>query len=704
MSPKPQPPESALPGFTPAAEIIAAASEVLRPPLQITVADWAEQNRQLRNAEAYSGPWRNSMAPHTVEPMNRTQSRAVDAVVVVSCAQAAKTEIGLNVVGHGIECRPRDFLVIQYSREMAIDFARDRIMNKMLVPSKLDRFLGSDRSDKGTLQKTFPSKGMRVIVGWPVAGQLASRPVPAAWLDERDRMPNDINGEGDPVALLRKRLTTFGRNGILLVTSSPKGMDPLDGNLDADEASAILALFYEGDQNLWTWICESCSEPWTPGFDEARRPTLDHLDYKRDSSPTPAEAREKAVLVCPHCGHWYDDEAKARANASGVWVPRGRRLTADGHIEGPIPATRTASYWFAGLANPFVDIGAMAEELVVAERHWERTQDEEKLKTCYNATFGMPYRPRHAGAAPLLIEELEKHRSDYELGTVPEGMKFLTMTVDVQTRYFAVQVTAWDEDARSAVVDRFDLKTLPDQSNPDPANVAEHWDMLVAPLLTRGWPLASDAGKELPLATIAIDTGGASGEDEKGRATSGVAEQARNFARRMFAAGIETWRLMLVKGASVRTAPMLPTAPTWETDDSGKRRPDAVPVYVIGVHSLKNVIDARLRLDRDQPGYVRFPSKLPDSYLDELTAERKIKGSWKKTAANESWDLTVYGEAARQRLRVERVSDWQNPPVWATPRDRQVLTDETETRPTPPASPVRGGRRVRNAGLSNGRN
>jgi phage terminase large subunit GpA-like protein len=222
------------------------------------------------------------------------------------------------------------------------------------------------------------------------------------------------------------------------------------------------------------------------------------------------------------------------------------------------------------------------------------------------------------------------------------------------------------------VVDRFDLKTLPDQSNPDPANVAEHWDMLVAPLLTRGWPLASDAAKELPLATIAIDTGGASGEDEKGRATSGVAEQARNFARRMFAAGIETWRLMLVKGASVRTAPMLPTAPTWETDDSGKRRPDAVPVYVIGVHSLKNVIDARLRLDRDQPGYVRFPSKLPDSYLDELTAERKIKGSWKKTGANESWDLTVYGEAARQRLRVERVSDWQNPPVWATPRDRQV--------------------------------
>jgi phage terminase large subunit GpA-like protein len=111
-----------------------------------------------------------------------------------------------------------------------------------------------------------------------------------------------------------------------------------------------------------------------------------------------------------------------------------------------------------------------------------------------------------------------------------------------------------------------------------------------------------------------------------------------------------------------------------------------------------------LRLDRDQPGYVRFPSKLPDSYLDELTAERKIKGSWKKTGANESWDLTVYGEAARQRLRVERVSDWQNPPVWATPRDRQELKDETETRPTPQASPARGGRRVRNAGLSNGRN
>lgn len=659
--------EEPLPGFVTAAETLAAAAEALRPPRRMSVSEWAEAHRQLRNPGAYSGPWRNAKTPYLVEIMDRTESRAVEVVAVAGPSQFGKTDLGLNVIGHAAMCRPRDILAVQYSREMAIDFFNNRIDAKLIRPCRdLARLLGKAHADNKVMEKRFAT-GMRVVAGWPVPGQLASRPVPLGWLDERDRMADDVGGEGDPVELVKKRGTTFGKNAVVLVTSSPTGLHPEDGDKDVDDVSPILVLVLQGDFNLWHWPCLDCGEYWTPGFDGNRRPTVAHL-WIPDGA-TPEEARERATLVCPHCGAETGEDRKHRMNARGVWVPRGMTLDADGEMRGSRPATRTASYWFCGLASPFRTIGQIAEELVRAESHWRATRDEALLKTCFNTALGFPYRPRAAGALPLEAEALRDRRGADPMGVVPAGVRFLTAAVDIKTRGFAVAVLGWDADARSWLVDRFDIDTGPDGAELDPANVAAHWGLLTARVLNAAYPLAEDAGREMPVAAMALDTGGAAGEEVDGDTTGGVTLQARNYARRLFAAGEPLWRLTLVKGASTRTAPMLPVNPTWESDDKGKRLPDAVPLYVIGVHAIKNVIDNRLRLPAGVEGAAVFAADTPDAAFKELCAERKVKGKWHRRGRNETWDLYVYAEAQRQRLRPDRI-DWNSPPDWARARPR----------------------------------
>lgn len=675
-----------LPGFVRGADVIRRAADAWRPPRQTAVSEWAEVDRQLRNPGGYSGPWRNSKTPYLVEPMDRSSSRVIEALIMLGPSQFAKTELGLNILGHAVCCRPRDALVVQYSRDMAIEFFDDRLQQKMISPSPAIRErLGVARRDDKVMQKRF-SNGMRIVAGWPVAGQLAGRPVPIVWLDERDRMPSDVNGEGDPFELGKKRTTTFGRNALSIATSSPRGLHPADAGEDTESASPILVLYFDGDQNLWFWPCAGCGEYWSPGFDADRKPITSHLWIPEGADPV--EARDRATLICPVNGCEILEADKAAMNAGGVWLPKGTTIDAGGKISGARPMTRTASYWFVGLASPFRTIGQIAEEWVKAENVFKKTGDEELLKTCFNTAFGFPYRPRLHGALPLAENDLEGRREDYKLGTVPAGVKFLTAAVDVGIRRFSIQVDGWNEDAESWLVDRIEVTEEATGAELDPANVAAHWHQLQGLLIGKVYPLAADPGRGLPIANVAVDTGGAAGEDAAGDPTEGVSGQAKEFARKLFAAGLDAWRLTLVKGAAARTAPMLPKSPTWETDDNGKRLKNAVPVYVIGQHALKNMIDNRLRLTKPGPGYRHFPADPPVGHFAEMTAERKKKGRWIRTGANESWDLTVYNELARQRLRPERIEDWEHPPAWAALREISVGT-------APAAAPPAARRRRR---------
>ncbi len=664
-----------LPPFVRGASIREAFAEALRPPAAVSVSEAATRHRRLDNPGAYSGPWRNSMTPYLVEPMDRATSRDCDELILVAPSQTAKTEVPLNVIGHAVKYRRTLILVINPTRDLAGDFSNLRVDQGMLACSpELGCELGESRSDDKVHTKTFRN-GTKVYIGWAVAGQLSARPIPTVIVDELDRMPKDINREGDAVTLARKRKRTFGRNGVLIVISSPS----LDFN------GGVVGHYNRGSRHLRFWRCWDCREHFSPGFDFDRKPLklpVAHFDWPKGAPSD--EAAAQVVMVCPHCGAVIPENAKADLDEAGLWLPEGQRITAAGEIRGERPHSRVWSYWWSGYVSQLLTWGEMLKEYLDARAKFEKTQDEEELKACVNTTFGFPFQSEIVANVPLQIAELEARREDWDLGTVPEGVRFLVAKVDPGVRRFSVEVEGWNEHAESWVVDRFEIETTADGGELDTANVAAHWDLLVARVIRAAYPLYDDPTRELPVAAAVIDTGGIGGKDDEGANTEGVAGQAKDFRRRLFAAGIlrsekqDGWQVTLIKGASPVGSPIFPRALVAEKDDRGKVLPNSQPIWVIGVHRLKNIIDTRLRLPAPKPGKRRdgwrhFPRSLPDGYFEELTAESKVKGKWVRPphTANESWDLAVYGEFGRLKLRTERVRDWDDaPPYWARPRPR----------------------------------
>ncbi|MET0163659.1 MAG: terminase gpA endonuclease subunit [Vicinamibacterales bacterium] len=80
-----------------------------------------------------------------------------------------------------------------------------------------------------------------------------------------------------------------------------------------------------------------------------------------------------------------------------------------------------------------------------------------------------------------------------------------------------------------------------------------------------------------------------------------------------------------------------------------------MPLFLIGVDSAKELIYARLRIDKPGPAYMHFPDTYHEDYFDQLSAERVVtkyhhghaRRIWvKMRPRNEALDCRVLNVAA----------------------------------------------------------
>ena len=657
--------EEPLPGFARPAAVLRPAIASLRPPRRITVAEAAEAWRWLRNpGGGYSGPWLNSVTPYLVEPMEAFTRRDVQMVVVLGPSQFGKTELILNLAVYEAAEGGADLLILQPTQALAVDFAERRLEKAFGATARLAGLIGADRSDDKRLSKLCRN-GARITMGWPVSAQLASRPVPKVVIDERDSIGDDIDGEGDPVDLLRQRTTTFGRNAKVIVLSTPKRQD----------GSGTLARYRQGDRRLWHWPCPHCGDYFTPGFDEHRKPTLAHLRVRPEA--TEEEARAEACLICPATGCIIEEPERAGMNARGVWLPEGTSIAPDGTISGAGVRSRTASYWFSGLAARHRSWGDMAATYVRAMRELEQRQDENPLRAFWNTDLGAPYRSVLAGQEALDPALLRDRAEALEIGRVPSWAGFVTCAVDVQGNRFDCQALAWGPDNRAAVIDAWQIFKTRDADGTErllePARRAEDWELLTSGVLARTW--LGESGAEYRASCVAVDTGGADG-------TTGQAYDWWHRIRQQRPDDLR--RVMLLKGESRRDAPLLSIRKI-ETDNRGRRMKRGIALVLVNTEALKDQVDIRLRMHRPGPGWLHLPRGLPERFWEEATAEVRTPKGWvKQRARNESFDLLVYNLAAWHRRGGPRI-DWAFPPEWAKQRSAAPLLAAT---PGAPAGPV----------------
>lgn len=420
----------------------------LSPPPTLKVSEWADQFRMLSpEASAEPGRWDTSRAPYQRAIMDAVNDPLVDTIVVMSSAQVGKTEILCNVVGYHIDLDPAPILFIQPTLEMAEAFSKDRIVPMLRdSPSLRSKVSLNSRDNSNTIRhKTFAG-GHLTLAGSNSPAGLASRPIRIVLADEVDRW--EVSDEGDPLALAKKRTTTFwNRKHLVVSTPTLKGF------------SRIEAKYEESDQRRCFVPCPHCEH----------RHVLEwkHVRWIDDNPYT-------AHLVCPHCGCEIDEGARAQMLKHPEWRATATfRGIAGFHIwEAYSPWRRLA-------------------EIVADFREAKKKPDT--LQVWVNTSLGETWEEK--GEQPP-EDVLLARREPYD-AQVPAGACCLTMSIDTQDDRLEALIIGWGVGEEAWIIEHH---TLPgDPQRPEPWLAADE-------LLTAGYTHAS--GVRLYIEATCVDTAG----------------------------------------------------------------------------------------------------------------------------------------------------------------------------------------------------
>lgn len=544
-------------------------------------------------------------------------------VGMIKPSQCGGTEIGLAWLGWIIDTDPSDSLVCQPDQNMAGIFSKTRL-RKLIddTPSVKQKLKPTADADTVHL-KLF--QGMELAAVWPVPSQFTQRPVRYGWLDDYDQYDEDIGsskdkgGQGSGIALLEGRNTSHEGREKKFISSSPARED--GGGVEAFVAGGT-------DERLQP-ACPECGERWEIDI-------LRDLHFDRGGSAD--EAESSAYVTCGN---------------GCVLSPQDRRAVLDslndlpnkGFVAAnPTASKRRRSFRVDGLMalTSWPKLARLWREALLS---WELRQDESDLRTFHNTKGGKNYRSVANGEKPIATADLKARRTEgWKLGTVPRGPSVLNIIVDVQHDRFECGTLGYGKDGERWLVDRFAIDVLEDGlTQVSPFVHVEHWKVLLS-LFDRKYPMVDDQGKVVghaPILSVTVDTGGS---DRKGDQATEGAKWFWNAAR---ALGIHPSRITLVKGGSNRTGKLMPPGQFADQKVKGGAKRGSARLWIPNVHTIKNVIDARLRRLKPGPGYVHLPGDLAEEHLDEITAEELKKGKWEKLRArNETLDILVYGEAA----------------------------------------------------------
>lgn len=326
-------------------------------------------------------------------------------------------------------------------------------------------------------------------------------------------------------------------------------------------------------------------------------------NVKWDKSEDGTHLPETSYYQCEHNGCVITDPQRIKMVRRGRWVAQK-------------PFNGVASFHVTGLLSPFATMIDGVTEFLEAQ------DDPAKMKVWINTYLGETWEEEGRRVdAHALAQRCEEYET-----RVPDGVTLLTAGVDVQDDRIECEIVGWGDDHESWSVDYAVFYG-------DPTGKAV-WDDLTA---HREQIFEHPRFGEMIVAASCIDTG---------HHTKKVYDYVRAHDR--------AWG---IKGVPGEGKPLVGN-PT--KNNIGK-----IPLFPVGVHTAKEVMFARLNVERGEAGYCHFPEGRSDEYFEQLTAEAMVtryhKG-FKRTefvktrARNEALDCRVYATAALEMLNVDLVA------------------------------------------------
>lgn len=689
-----------LPPLATPQELLADALPVLDPPSRLSVTDAAERYVRVQ----VQGAWQNfdrTVTPYMVEPSDMTQSRLFKGVAFTGPSQSGKTKMLETVAFHAVTCDQRPVLIVHMTKSDRDKWVEEKIDPVVFNSPELADRLGKSRDDSTFGRKRF--RGMRLSIGYPTPTILSGGTYGMVLLTDYDHMPLMLgsaeNPEATPFRMAMQRIKTFLSRGMVLAEGSPvfpmKDQSwqprPEEPHEMPPVTGGIVTLYNQGTRGRWYWECRECGGEFEPRFDR--------LVY--DDALEPGEAGETAIMVCPHCQAEYDHRHKVEMNRAALNDRGGWRHQGPGGLPVPIDhpelrRTAIASYHLNGAAATFATWHDLVSRYEEARKLAEELDDDSELRGFNHTEIGIPHRRLSQGNDEMGVQFLRDHLQPAERGVAPEWTRFITISVDVQATYFPVQLTAWGEDNRSQVIDRFDL-TQPPKDAPnaeldedgngrrlDPARYVEDWQVL-EPLAHRVTPVEGAEYGLRPIAVV-IDFQGKAGVSDNAEAFLTGRKRANEGAR---------WRLSRGQGGW-----KTPFRIKYEQPERGSRGKAArsIKLLTMATDRLKDTVNGSMAKAAGGAGAMYLAAWMhgDEALLGEYVAEERTKDGWVKkqgVTRNEGFDLSVQARALAEHKGLLRI-DWAKPPVWAIGglgNSNAVALEAAKAKPTPakPARPVR---------------
>jgi len=376
-----------------------------RPPPDLTVSEWADQNRFLSvESSATPGRFRTEVVEYMREPMDMVGKPGVRRLTLMTSAQVGKSTVIENVIGYLMHHDPCPILHVSPTIDSMKMFSKERLAPMIRDCPSLRGIVKDARSrDSGNTlaSKLFPG-GHIAMVGSNAPAGLASRPIRAVVADEVDRFESSAGTEGDPLNLAVKRTTTFW-NRIIIFVSTPGDKS----------TSRIEPEFLRGDQRYRWCPCPACGEH--------QRLVWSQVHWKEGQPDT-------ATYVCEHCGAPWDDQDRNLAVRRGEW--RAEQ-----------PFNGNVSYHLSQLYSPFAPLADGVRDFLDAKGN------PQLLKTWVNTFLGETWEEK---GKRLDWSDLLDHRDQYEMREpIPEDVTLVTGAVDVQDDRFEIEFVGWGDDYRS---------------------------------------------------------------------------------------------------------------------------------------------------------------------------------------------------------------------------------------------------------------
>lgn len=170
---------------------------------------WAETHLYVPDGPKAGSLWDASLTPYIREPLDMMATDSgVNEVAVRKSAQTGFTIMIIAAAGHMIDTEPCRAMIVQPTTGALSDFNKDKLSVSIDTSPTLKRKVRPQTSRDGdastTTSKRYAGGSLTLAIA-NSAADLRSKTIKKAYLDEIDEYPDDLDGQGDPLAMIEAR-------------------------------------------------------------------------------------------------------------------------------------------------------------------------------------------------------------------------------------------------------------------------------------------------------------------------------------------------------------------------------------------------------------------------------------------------------------------------------------------------------------------